>query len=77
MNIKATVLSYEIKPYPKLSHTTVDIVEFYKGKLRLHKNFFKSINCFEKFISLEQLSFNSNKINDRFRNIISCLFNRT
>ena len=43
MNIKATVLSYEIKPYPKLSHTTVDIVEFYKGKLRLHKNFFKSI----------------------------------
>ena len=31
-------------------------------------NFFKSINCFEKFISLEQLSFNSNKIND-----MSCL----
>ena len=31
-------------------------------------NFFKNINCFEKFVSLEQLSFNTNKIND-----INCL----
>ena len=43
MNIKATTLSYEIKPYPKLSHTTVDIVQYYKDKLRYHKDFFKSI----------------------------------
>ena len=43
MNIKATTLSYEIKPYPKLSHTNVDIVEYFKGKLRQNKNFFKSI----------------------------------
>ena len=43
MNIKATTLSYEIKPYPKLSHTTVDIVKYYKDKLRYHKDFFKSI----------------------------------
>ena len=43
LNIKATTLSYEIKPFPKLSHTTVDLVELYKGKLRLNKNFFKSI----------------------------------
>ena len=27
-------------------------------------NFFKNVNCFEKFTSLEQISFNSNKIND-------------
>ena len=39
MNIKATTLSYEIKPYPKLSHTNVDIVEYFKGKLRQNKNF--------------------------------------
>ena len=43
MNIKATILSYDIKPFPKLTHSTVDLVEFYKGKLSLHKNLFKSI----------------------------------
>ena len=43
MNSKATILSYEIKPYPKLTHTTVDLVESYKGKLRQKKDFFKSI----------------------------------
>ena len=43
MNIKATILSYDIKPYPKLSHTTVDLVELYKGTLRQKRNFFKSI----------------------------------
>ena len=41
--IKATTLTYEIKPYPKLSHSNVDIVELYKGKLRIYKSFFKSI----------------------------------
>jgi len=43
MNIKATILSYDIKPYPKLSHTTVDLVDLYKGTLRQKRNFFKSI----------------------------------
>ena len=43
MNSKATILSYEIKPYPKLTHTTVDLVEAYRGKLRQKKDFFKSI----------------------------------
>ena len=43
MNIKATILSYEIKPYPKLTHTTVDLVEFYRVNLRKNKDFFKSI----------------------------------
>ena len=43
MNIKATTLSYEIKPYPKISHTNVEIVDFYKSKLRQKKNLFKSI----------------------------------
>ena len=43
MNIKATTLSYEIKPYPKLTHNTVDLVELYKGKLRIRRGFFKSI----------------------------------
>ena len=40
MNSKATILTYEIKPYPKLTHTTVDLVESYKGKLRQKKDFF-------------------------------------
>ena len=43
MNIKATTLSYDIKPYPKLTHTTVDLVELYKGTLRIRRGFFKSI----------------------------------
>ena len=43
MNSKAIILSYEIKPYPKLTHTTVDLVESYRGKLRQKKDFFKSI----------------------------------
>ena len=43
LNTKATTLSYEIKPYPKLSHTTVDIVDFYKTKLRQNKKLLKSI----------------------------------
>ena len=43
LNIKATTLSYEIKPYPKLSHTTVNVVDLYKGNLRRNKNLFKSI----------------------------------
>ena len=43
MNTKATILTYDIKPYPKLSHTTVDLVELYKGCLRQKKDFFKSI----------------------------------
>jgi hypothetical protein len=43
MNIKATELSYEIKPYPKLSHTTVDLVKLYKVNLNKKRPFFKSI----------------------------------
>jgi hypothetical protein len=43
MNIKATELSYEIKPYPKLSHTTVDLVQFYKDNLNKKRPFFRSI----------------------------------
>ncbi len=43
MNIKAIILSYDIKPHPKLSHTTVDLVELYKGILRQKRDFFKSI----------------------------------
>ena len=43
MNIKATELSYEIKPYPKLSHTTVDLVKLYKENLSKERPFFKSI----------------------------------
>ena len=43
MNIKATTISYEIKPYPKLTHSTVDLVEFYKGKLRQKRNYYKYI----------------------------------
>ena len=43
MNIKATTLSYDIKPYPKLSHTTVDLVQLYKGILRQRRDFFRSI----------------------------------
>ena len=43
MNSKAIILSYEIKPYPKLTHSTVDLVESYRGKLRQKKDFFKSI----------------------------------
>ena len=43
MNIKATLLSYDIKPYPKLSHNNVDLVELYKGILRQKRDFFKSI----------------------------------
>ena len=69
MNIKATTLSYEIKPFPKLSHTTVDLVELYKGKLRLNKNFFKSRYFEQNFII--------KKKNNRFRSIIFCIFNST
>ena len=43
MNIKATIVSYDIKPYPKLSHTTVNLVELYRGYLGLKRDFFKSI----------------------------------
>ena len=43
LNIKASVLSYDIKPYPKLSHNTVDLVELYKGCLIQKRDFFKSI----------------------------------
>ena len=43
MNIKATELSYEIKPYPKLSHITVDLVRLYKSNLSNKRPFFKSI----------------------------------
>ena len=43
MNVKAVILSYDIKPYPKLSHTTVDLVELYKGNLRMQRKFFKNI----------------------------------
>ena len=43
LNIKATILSYDIKPYPKLTHTTVDLVELYKGILRQRRDFFRSI----------------------------------
>ena len=43
MNIRATILSYDIKPHPKLSHTTVDLVELYKSILRQKRDFFKSI----------------------------------
>ena len=43
MNIKATQLSYEIKPYPKLSHTTVDLVKFYKEILSENRAFFRSL----------------------------------
>ena len=40
LNIKATTLSYDIKPFPKLTHTTVDLVELYKGTLRIRRGFF-------------------------------------
>ena len=43
MNIKGTLLTYDIKPYPKLTHTTVDLVELYKGCLRQKRDFFKNI----------------------------------
>ena len=43
MNIKVTELSYEIKPYPKLSHITVDLVKLYKSNLSDKRPFFKSI----------------------------------
>ena len=43
INIKATILSYDIKPYPKLTHTTVDLVELYKDSLMQRRDFFKSI----------------------------------
>ena len=41
MNIKATELSYEIKPYPKLSHITVDLVKLYKSNLSNKRPFLK------------------------------------
>ena len=43
MNIKATLYSYDIKPYPKLSHTTVELVKEYKNCLFGRRDFFKNI----------------------------------
>ena len=43
LNTKALTLTYEIKPYPKLSHTTVYLVDQFKNTLRKNRNFFKSV----------------------------------
>jgi len=60
MNIKATELSYEIKPYPKLSHTTVDLVNLYKTNLNQKRPFFKSIffaGILNKIFSIKRKNF--------------------
>jgi hypothetical protein len=43
MNAKTTMLTYDIKPYPKLSHTTVDLVELYRSILKAKRGYFKNI----------------------------------
>ena len=60
MNIKAIELSYEIKPYPKLSHTTVDLVQFYKDNLNKKRPFFRSIlyaGILSKIFSVQRKNF--------------------
>ena len=60
MNIKATILTYDIKPYPKLSHTTVDLVELYRGVLKIKRGFFKHIfyaGILNKIFFLKRKSF--------------------
>lgn len=43
MSAKAPSYTYDIKPYPKLSHTTVDLVDLYKSTLKGNKDFFKAV----------------------------------
>ena len=60
MNTKALILSYDIKPYPKLTHTTVDLVDFYKSTLKKNREYYKSIfygGLFHKIIQSKKKNF--------------------
>ena len=60
MNTRALILSYDIKPYPKLSHTTVDLVDFYKTTLKQNREYYKSIfygGLFHKIIQSKKKNF--------------------
>ena len=41
MGIKATYLTYDYKPFPKINHTNVDLVEKYKNALKENIDFLK------------------------------------
>ena len=41
MGIKATYLTYDYKPFPKINHTNVDLVEKYKNTLKENIDFLK------------------------------------
>ena len=60
MYIRATIVSYDIKFYTKLSHTTVDLVELFKEYLGLKRDFFKSIfyaGIFNKIFYIKRKNF--------------------
>ena len=41
MGIKATYLTYDHNPFPKINHTNVDLVEKYKNTLKENIDFLK------------------------------------
>ena len=43
MRTKSFIISYPCKPYPKLSHRTVDLVDLYKQNILAKRNLYKSI----------------------------------
>jgi hypothetical protein len=58
MGIKSTYLNYDIKPFPKVNHTNVNLVEKYKNALKENIEYLKMIF----FCSiLSKLFFNKNK----------------
>ena len=43
MNTKPIILNYDIKPYPKINHSNVDKVEYYKTFLKIKRDYFESV----------------------------------
>ena len=43
MNTKPIILNYDIKPYPKINHSNVDTVEYYKTFLKIKRDYFESV----------------------------------
>ena len=55
MGIKATYLTYDYKPFPKINHTNVDLVEKYKNTLKENIDFLK-MRFFSSILSKYSLS---------------------
>ena len=43
MGIKSTYLSYDIRPFPKVNHTNVNLVDKYKNELKQNIEYLKMI----------------------------------